>query len=220
MPNIFDLPLETRLQIYGELQLLQQEPMSLGKHFAAEAAYRYPPQVLQISHQVCQEARLAFSATSKRPWKIYVTASADAKLSLPDVLPDDLTRSTHIQFNFDFPRERESLATPSHIHFTLSNLFQSQQNMERLFNAVHQVGCGIDEICRRLAEVPVKRDIEICWSDYGDVTELETKKTVLQPFSILRNSCSFCLGTALGWQDGSRRELASYLELVTVTSQY
>ena len=217
MPNIFDLPLETRLQIYGEVELLQQEPMSLGKHFTAEAAYRYPPQVLQISHQVSQEAPLAFSATSKRPWKIYVTASADAQLSLPDDLPDDLAQSTHIQFNFDFPHERESLATPAHIHSSLSNLIQSQQ---RIFNAVHQVGCGIDEICRRLAEVPVKRDMEICWSDYGDVTELETKKTVLQPFSMLRNSCSFRLGKALGWQDGSRRELASYLELVTVTSHY
>lgn len=215
MPNFLDLPLEIRLHIYREIQLPQQKPISLGRHFAAEAAYNCPPLVFQISHQVSQEARMAFSTTSKRPWKIHVTASADAQLSLPDVLPDGLAQAAHIQFNFEFPRQRDILATMAHSQFDLLNLIQSQQRMIMLFLAVHQVGCGIDEICRRIAHVPVKRDLEICWSDHDEVMDLETKKTVLQPFSILRKSCSFRLGKVSAWQDDSGQELASYLEVVT-----
>lgn len=146
---------------------------------------------------------MAFYATSKRPWEINVIGSADAKLSLPDMLPDGLAQSIHIQFNFKFPREYESLATTAYIQVGLFDISQSQQKMAILFQAVHQMGCGIDVLCQRLAEVPVKRDVEICWSDYGDAIEWETRKTVLQPFSRLRKSCSFRLAKVLGWQDGS-----------------
>lgn len=213
MLTFFGLPLEIRLQIYGELELPQLEPISLGKYFAAEAAYPYPPQILQISRQVSQEACMAFSATSKRPWKINVIASTDAELCLPDILPDRLAHSAHIQFDFEFPHECDSPTTVTHLGFY--NLIQSRNRMAILFQAVHQVGCGIDEICRRLAEVPVKRDIEICLSDHGDFTEWETKKNVLQPFSRLRDTCSFRLGRVSGWQNNSRQELAGYLEVVT-----
>ncbi|KAF6239798.1 hypothetical protein HO173_002344 [Letharia columbiana] len=214
MLTLLDLPIEIRFQIYRELELGRREPISLGKQFAALAAYDYPPQLLQISHQVCQEARMAFSATSKRPWKINVIASIDAKLSLPDVLPDGLAQSAHIQFNFEFPHERGPVGLV-YIGFGKFRPVQSQPRRETLFQAVHRVERGIDEICRRLAEVPVKRDMEICWSDAGDVAEWETKKTVLQPFSRLRKSCSFRLGKVLVWEGVSRQELASYLKSVT-----
>ena len=160
---------------------------------------------------------MAFSATSKRPWKINVIASADAKLSLPDVLPDGLAQAAHIQFNFEFPRERDSLATLVRMQGGVS--IETQKRITRMKisskKAVHQVGCGIDEICRRLAEDPVKRDMEICWSDFVTFPEWETRKTVLQPFSRLRESCSFRLGEVLGMQDDARQRLASYWEIVT-----
>ena len=81
--------------------------------------------------------------------------------------------------------------------------------------AVHQVWCGIHEICWRLAKVPVKRDIEICLSGLGETKNWETKKTVVQPFPRLRETCSFRLGKVSGWPDHSRQELARYLEVVT-----
>ena len=100
MLTFYDLPLEIRLKIYGELEIPQLEPISLGKYFTAEAAYRYPPQLLQISRQISQEACMASSATSKRPWKINVIASIDAELSLPDVLPYRLAHSAHSTSTF------------------------------------------------------------------------------------------------------------------------
>ena len=111
MPTSYDLPLEMRLKIYGELEIPQLELISLGKYFTAEAAYRYPLPILQISHQISQEACMAFSATSKRPWKINVIVSTDAELSLPDVLPDRLAHSAHIQFNFEIPPQSDNSVT-------------------------------------------------------------------------------------------------------------
>ena len=158
---------------------------------------------------------MAYSATSKCPWKINVRADGDAKLSLPDVLPDVLMQSAHIQFNFDFRPECYGLAIQAHDPHVLFKLIQEQQRLERLFQAVHYVGCGIDEICRRLSEVPVKRNIEICWSDCEDTTDLDTTKTVLQPLSRLGESCLFRLGVVSDWQDESRQKLASYMGVVT-----
>ena len=159
---------------------------------------------------------MAFSATSKRPWKINVIASTDAELSLPDVLPDRLAHSAHIQFNFEFPPGSDIISvTMIPTGFYSYHLVQSRRKFAKVFQAVHQVGCGMDEICRRLAEVPVKRDIEICLSDLGETTDWETKKTVVQPFSRLRDICSFRLGMVSGWPDDSRQELARYLEVVT-----
>ena len=162
---------------------------------------------------------MAFSTTIKRPWKIHVTECADAKLSLPDVLPVGLAQAAHIQFNFQFPpqfpSQRDNLATMAYSPFDLLNLLHRQQRVIRLFLAVHQVGCGIDDICRRLAHVPVKRDLEICWSDDNEAMDLKTKKTVLQPFSRLGKSCSFRLGKVLGCQDDSRKEVADYLDIVS-----
>ena len=213
MPTFYDLPLEMRLKIYTELEIPQFEPISLGKNFTAEAAYLYPPQILQISHQVSQEARMAFSATSKRPWKINVMASTDARLSLPDKLPDRLAHSAHIQFNLVFPDESDTTVTA--LPMTFDDLVQRQDEIAKEFEAIHQVWCGINEICRRLAEVSVKRDIEICFSGHGKITNWETKKTVLQPFCGLRNTCSFRLGKVSGWHDNSKQVLAGYLEVVT-----
>lgn len=103
MPTFYDSSLELRLKIYTELELPQLDPILLGEDFTAEAAYLYPPHILQISHQVSQDARMAFSATTKRPWKINVIVSTDARLSLPGVLPDRLAHSAHVQFNLEFP---------------------------------------------------------------------------------------------------------------------
>lgn len=215
MPNFLDLPLEIRLHVYRDLELPQQEPIPLGRHFAAEAAYRCPPFVLQISNQVSQEVRMAFFETSKRPWKIHVIASADAKLSLPLVLPDGLAQSAHVQFNFgfshEFPPERDNVVTMANIEPEILNLIQSHERKINLFRAVR----GINEICRRLAEVPVKRDLEIYWSDYDQVTDRENIKIVLEPFSKFRESCSLHLGKVLGSQDDSRKELADNLEIVS-----
>lgn len=113
---------------------------------------------------------MAYSATSKRPGKINVMANADAKLSLPHVLPDALMQSAHIQFTFDFRPECYGLAIQAQIPHVLLKLIQDQHRLERLFQTVHYVGRGIDEICRRPSEVPVKRDMEICWSDYSETT--------------------------------------------------
>ncbi len=158
---------------------------------------------------------MAYFATSKRPWKIKVIASADAKLSLLDGLPDGLAQSAHILISIHFPRERDNLAIHPYIPYFPGGHFQAQQRVKGLFQAIHQVSSDINEICRRLARIPVKRDIEICWSDFGKVRERAAKKTVLHPFSRLRKSCSFRLGKVSGWQDDSRQELASYLEVVT-----
>ena len=179
MPTFYDLPLEMRLKIYGELEIPQLELISLGKYFTAEAAYRYALPILQISHQISQEACMAFSATSKRPWKINVInviVSTDAELSLPDVLPDRLAPSAHIQFNFEFPPESDISVTIVPMEFYPYDLVQGRKRIAKVFQAVPQVGCGINEICRRLAEVPDKRDIEICLSDLGETTDWETKK--------------------------------------------
>lgn len=91
------------------------------------------------------------------------------------------------------------------------NLIQSHERKINLFRAVR----AINEICRRLAEVPVKRDLEICWSDYDQVTDRENIKIVLEPFSKFRESCSLHLGKVLGSQDDSGKELADNLEIVS-----
>ena len=215
MVTFLDLPVEIRLQIYRELQLPQPRVISWGRSFAVEPPCNYPRKILEISRQVSQEARMAYSAMSKRPWKINVIASADAKLSLLDGLPDGLAQSTHIQFSIEYPRERDNLAIHPHLSYFPCGHFQAQRRVIGLLQAIRQVSCDINEICRRLAEIQVKRDIEISWSDFGEVRERAAKKTVLHPFSRLRKSCSFRLGKVSGWQDDSRQELASYLELVT-----
>lgn len=112
---------------------------------------------------------MAFSATFKRPWKINVIASTDAQFSLPHVLPDRLAHSAHIQFNFKFPAESD--ISVKIVPMGVYHLVQRRKFYAKVFEAVHQVGCGINEICRRLAEVPVKRDIEICLSDPGEITD-------------------------------------------------
>ncbi len=158
---------------------------------------------------------MAYSAISKRTWKINVIASADAKLSLLDGLPDGLAQSAHVQFKIYFSRERDNLAIQPHVSYFPWGHLQAQQRVHGLFQAVRQVSCDINEICRRLAEIPVRRDIEICWSDFGEIRERAIKQTVLHPFSTLRKSCSFRLGKVSAWQDDSGQELASYLEVVT-----
>ncbi len=215
MVTFLDLPVEIRLRIYRELQLPQPRAVSWGKSFAVEAPYNYPRNILEISRQVSQEARMAYSAISKRTWKINVIASADAKLSLLDGLPDGLAQSAHVQFKIYFSRERDNLAIQPHVSYFPWGHLQAQQRVHGLFQAVRQVSCDINEICRRLAEIPVRRDIEICWSDFGEIRERAIKQTVLHPFSTLRKSCSFRLGKVSAWQDDSGQELASYLEVVT-----
>ena len=184
MPNLLNLPLEIRLQIYAELELRQPQPISLGQHFAAEPAYRFPPHILRVSRQISHEALMVLAPTSKRPWKITVIAYPDAKLSLPNVLPHGLARSAYIQFDFQFPCESDFLS------------------VER----------GINKICRRLAEVQIKRNIKICWSDSSLIKKPVEVQTVLRPFSIFWSLGTFRFGKVTGEQE---EELASYIKVIT-----
>lgn len=89
---------------------------------------------------------MAFSAISKRPWKINVIASTDARLSLPDVLPDRLAHSAHIQFNFEFPYQSDTTVTV--LPMTFDDLFQRQDKIAQEFEAVHQVCMASTEFVR------------------------------------------------------------------------
>ena len=215
MLNFLHLPLEIRLQIYAELELRQSQPISLGQHFAAEPAHRFPPHILRVSRQVSQEALMVLAPTSERPWKITVIAYPDAKLSLPDVLPHGLARSAYIQFAFEFPRESDSVLKPLESWSDLSQWEQIAQcchiRAARLkgSNRIHR---GIDEICRRLAEVPVKRDIKICWFDCSLVTKAVEVKSVLRPFSRFWSLGTFRFGEVMGEEE---ENLARYIKVIT-----
>ncbi len=136
--------------------------MSLGRHFAAEAAYRSPSRLLHISRQVSQEALIAFSAIIKRPWRIIVIANPQREavfIGYPTGWLGAISPHS-IQLRLS-PRTRQFVAS-AQIPISMSSLIQNLQRLESLFHAVHQVWCGVDEICRKLADSPVERDIEIC----------------------------------------------------------
>lgn len=205
MVVFFHLPLEIRLLIYAQLELLQQKPIPWGKHFAVEPPYRFPPHLLEISHQISQEVLIALPPDHTRPWKINVFADRGTKLSLPDTVPIGLARSAHIQFHLEFPSYRDT-STQSR---PLLVFTQSEALLKR-------VGCGIEEICRVLAGVPVRRDIEVCWSNYGVRKSWESRENLLRPLSKLRSLCTFSLGKVIGEEE---QELALQLEVVTVRVQ-
>ena len=215
MPNLLNLPLEIRLQIYAELELRQPQPISLGQHFAAEPAYRFPPHILRVSRQISHEALMVLAPTSKRPWKITVIAYPDAKLSPPNLLPHGLARSAYIQFDFQFPCESDFLSEPLKPWSDLSEMGQLTE-----LCLIHTACCkaslrvqrGIDKICRRLAEVPIKRDIKICWSDSSLIKKAVKVETVLLPFSIFWSLGTFRFGKVTGEQE---EELASYIKVIT-----
>ena len=215
MPNLLDLPLEIRLQIYAELELRQPQPISLGQHFAAEPAHRFPPHILRISRQVSHEALMVLAPTSKRPWKITMIAYPDARLSLPDVLPHGLARSAYIQFDFEFPRESDSVLDSLESWSDLDRwdrLNLSCAIWTSRLKASRRVERGVDQICRRLAEVPVKRDIKICWSDCSTITKSMKEETVLRPFSRFWSLGTFRFGEVIGEE---QEELASYIKTIT-----
>ena len=216
MLNFLHLPLEIRLQIYAELESPQPQPISLGQHFAAEPAYRFPPHILRVSRQVNHEALMVLAPTSKRPWKITVDACPNAKLSLPNGLPHGLAHSAYIQFDFKFPCESdtipESLEPWSDLNemnrMTLCCLIWTH----RLSTFSH-VGRGMDRLCRRLAEVPVKRDIKICWYDFSLIKKSVEVKSVLRPFSMFWSLGTFRFGEVTGGQE--EEELARYIKTIT-----
>ena len=215
MPNFLNLPLEIRLQIYAELELRQPQPISLGQHFAAEPAYRFPPHILRVSRQVSHEALMVLAPTSERPWKITAIAYSDAKLSLPNALPHGLARSAYIQFDFEFPCESNSV-------FKLLESWSNLRQMDQLIQscliwtdrrkASGRVQHGIDEICQRLAEVPVKRNIKICWSDRSLITKSVDAETFLRPFSRFWSLGTFRFGKVMGAEE---EELARYIKVIT-----
>ena len=215
MLNFLHLPLEIRLQIYAELESPQPQPISLGQHFAAEPAHRFPPHILRVSRQVNHETLMVLAPTSKRPWKIAVNAYPDAKLSLPHGLPHGLAHSAYIQFDFEFPRESDAILETLESWSDLSKWDQITQccliQTDRLKAYCH-VGSGIDELCRRLAEVPVKRDIKICWSDCSLLTKSVKVKSVLRPFSRFWSLGTFRFGKVTGEEE---EELASYIKVIT-----
>lgn len=67
-----------------------------------------------------------------------------------------------------------------------------------------------------LAGVPVRRDIEVCWSNYGVRKSWEARENLLRPLSKLRSLCTFNLGKVIGEEE---QELALQLEVVTVRVQ-
>lgn len=198
MLSFFHLPLEIRLQIYAGLELLQQKPIPWGKHFAVEPPYRFPPHILEISHQFSQEVLMALPPDLERPWKINVLADLDTKLSLPESMPNSLARSAHIQFHLELPSYHNQ-------SWPLCAFTQSDALLKR-------VGCGIEEICRMLARIPVKSDIEVCWSNYGPSRNWKSREHLLRPFSRLRSSCTFSLGKVIG---EAEQELAFHLKVIT-----
>ena len=158
---------------------------------------------------------MVLAPTSKRPWKITVIAYPDARLSLPDVLPHGLAHSAYIQFDFKFPRESDDVFDLLESWSRLSLFDQMAQScairIPRL-KASNRVQRGIDEICRRLAEVPVKRDITICWSDCSTITKSIKVKTVLRPFSRFWSLGTFRFGKVI-WQE--EEELAIFIKTIT-----
>ena len=215
MPNLLNLPLEIRLQIYAELELRQPQPISFGQHFAAEPAYRFPPHILRVSRQVSHEALMVLAPTSERPWKITVIAYPDAELSLPNPLPHGLARSAYIQFDFQFPCESDFLLEslkPWSDQSEMGRTLQYSLIQAPRCKASLRVQRGIDKICRRLAEVPIKRNIKICWSDSSLIRKSVDVKTVLRPFSLFWSLGTFRFGKVTGEQE---EELASYIKVIT-----
>ena len=158
---------------------------------------------------------MVLAPTSKRPWKITVNAYPDAKLSLPNVLPHGLAHSAYIQFAFEFPRESDEVFKTLESWSDLSRWDQITQSCliwTARLKASSRVHRGIDEICRRLAEVPVKRDINICWYDCSLITKSVEVKSVLRPFSRFRSLGTFRFGEVMGEEE---EKLASYIKVIT-----
>lgn len=158
---------------------------------------------------------MVLAPTSKRPWKITVTAYPDAKLSLPDVLPHGLAHSAYLQFDFEFPSQSDSISELLDSWSDLSPMKQITQCY--LIHTAHlkasgRVHRGIETICRRLAEVPVKRDIKICWFDRSLIKKSVEVKTVLRPFSIFWSLGTFRFGEVTG---EGEEELANYIKVIT-----
>ena len=158
---------------------------------------------------------MVLAPTSERPWKISVIAYPDAKLSLPNVLPHGLAHSAYIQFDFEFPRQSDSVLKSLDSWSDLSPMNQITQwcliCTARTKGSL-RVERGIDEICRRLAEVPVKRDIKICWFDRNLILKSMEEKTVLRPFSRFWSLGTFRFGDVMGAEE---EELARYIKLIT-----
>ena len=181
----------------------------MGKHFAAEPAYHFPPHILRVSRQVSHEALMVLAPTSERPWKITVNAYPDVKLSLPSGLPHGLAHSAYIQFDFEFPRESDSVIEVLESWKDLSQMAQITRNIEIQTSRLNR---GIDEICRRLAEVPVKRNIKICWSDCSLISKTGKVNSVLRPFSKFWSLGTFHFGRVVGEEE---EKLAKYIKVIT-----
>ena len=141
----------------------------------------------ELAANSSHEALMVQAQMSERPLKNRLVNYPNTKLSyLPNVLPHGLAPSPYIHFDFQFPCESDFLLEPLKPWSDLSELGQIAR-LSLIYRppckASNRVHRGVDEICQRLAEVPVKRSIKICWSDCSLITESVDETTVLRPFS-------------------------------------